>query len=194
MPFPLGWHTILAHPRVRGSVNVVAAFFCGLFLTGKRSPALGFRAAVCPPIHSIYIAPLCSALAPQRRNTQLLTHAGPGPLGVGGESAHRVCTGSAQRCRIFYVTNLTTTSRAGLLSTLTVITPSQTTLSYWTNESNRRAICTLSEFITRYLRVQQLYQTFIIENRTTSHTPLGGDFLLTETASLLLPFSEERLS
>ena len=48
LPFQLGWHTILALPRVRGSVNVVAAFYVDCF-NWQRSPALGFRAAVCPP-------------------------------------------------------------------------------------------------------------------------------------------------
>ena len=152
---------ILAHPRVRGSVRR-RGVLCGLFQLAKVTGAY-VCIAVYPPIHPIYIAPLCSALAPQRWHNQLLTYAGPGPLGVGGESAHRVCTGSAQRCRIFYVTNLTTTSRAGLLSTLAVITPSQVTLSFWTNESNRRVFCTLSELITRYLRAQQLIRLLLLE-------------------------------
>ena len=65
LPFQLGWHTILARPRVRGSVNDVAAFLCGLFQTGKRSSATGRGFHLRPPIHPIYIAPLCSALAPQ---------------------------------------------------------------------------------------------------------------------------------
>ena len=65
------------------------------------------RAKLYPPIHPIYIAPLCSALAPQWRHIQLLTHAGPGPLGVSGESAHCGCTGTDHRFRRFYVTNLT---------------------------------------------------------------------------------------
>ena len=54
---------------------------------------------------NLYCAVMQCARASARHN-QLLTHAGPGPLGVSGESAHRGYTGSAHRCRRFYNTNL----------------------------------------------------------------------------------------
>ena len=57
---------ILAHPRVRGTVTYATVFFCGLFQTDKRSSATSRGSHLYPPIHPIYIAPLCSALAPQR--------------------------------------------------------------------------------------------------------------------------------
>lgn len=54
---------------------------------------------------NLYRAVMQCARASARHN-QLLTHAGPGPLGVSGESAHCGCTGTAHRCRRFYITNL----------------------------------------------------------------------------------------
>ena len=70
-------------------------------------------------------------------DAQLLTHAGPGPLGVSGESAHCVYTGSAHRCRRFYNTNL--------LESFDLPPILSRRMHHYANEVNRRVICTLSE-------------------------------------------------
>lgn len=54
---------------------------------------------------NLYRAVIRCARASARHN-QLLTHAGPGPLGVSRESAHCGYTGSAHRCHRFNDTNL----------------------------------------------------------------------------------------
>ena len=63
---------------------------------------------------NLYRAVMQCARASARHN-QLLTHAGPGPLGVSGESAHCGCTGSAHRCRRFNDTNLSLALRVGII-------------------------------------------------------------------------------
>ena len=96
---------ILAHPRVRGTVKRRRGVLCGLFQLAKVTGAY-VCIAVCPPhTFNLYRAVMQCARASARHN-QLLTHAGPGPLGVSGEGAHCGYTGSAHRCRRFNDTNL----------------------------------------------------------------------------------------
>ena len=55
-------------------------------------------------------------------------------------------------------------------------------LHHCANEVNRRVVCTLSEVCSRvFSSAQRVLSDFPRGVVATSHTPLGGDFLLTET-------------
>ena len=60
---------ILALPRVRGTVKRRRGVFLRTISNWQKVTGAYVCIAVCPPIHPIYIAPLCSALAPRRGTT-----------------------------------------------------------------------------------------------------------------------------
>ena len=82
-------------------------------------------------------------------------------------------TGTAHRCRRFYITNLMPVdARRGERFLTKLIYPLKTALCV--NEVNRRVICTLSEFITRYLRVQQLIRLSLLKQNYQPYSPGWG--------------------